>query len=200
MLEVLADTERGLSASRIARLAPRGTRAGHAHVLDRLVAQGLVLADEANQGYLYRLNRQHVLAPAVLAAAGARRSILERLAEAARQLSPLPPHVSVFGSFARGEAGPDSDIDMLIVGDGGVEPDDTAEGLRDLEDQVMAWTGNRCHAVHIEEDHLRALVRRREPIVDTWLRDEVLVLGRPLHQLLIAPTSSAHSRPARVGR
>jgi predicted nucleotidyltransferase len=38
-----------------------------------------------------------------------------RLEEVAQALDPHPSHVSVFGSFARREAGPDSDIDLLVV-------------------------------------------------------------------------------------
>jgi hypothetical protein len=39
-------------------------------ILDRLVRHGLVIAEPANQGFLYRLNRDHLLAPSILQAAG----------------------------------------------------------------------------------------------------------------------------------
>lgn len=79
MLEVLARTESGLSATQIARLAGRGSRAGQRDVCNRLVEHGLVLADPANRGYLYRLNRSHVLADPLLAVARSRSTILDRL-------------------------------------------------------------------------------------------------------------------------
>ena len=56
VLEVLAGTESGLSATAIARLAPRGSRQGQYTVLTRLVDHGLVLADPSSTGALYRLN------------------------------------------------------------------------------------------------------------------------------------------------
>ena len=115
VLEVLAQTESGLGVSQIARLAGRGTRQGLAPILDRLVEHGVVLADPAVRGYLYRLNRDHVLAESVLGAARARITIVARLTEAVQALTPRPVHVSVFGSFARREAGPGSDIDVLVV-------------------------------------------------------------------------------------
>ena len=100
VLKVLARTESGLSASQIARLSSRGTRAGQHPVLNRLVEHGLVSAEVANTGFLYRLNREHVLTSAVLAAVAARQTILTRLTAAVLQMRPEPVHVCVFGSFA----------------------------------------------------------------------------------------------------
>lgn len=54
-------------------------------------------------------------------------------------------HVSLLGSFARREAGPDSDIDaMVIVGDD-VDTHGNAwtDQVQELQEQVLAWTGNR---------------------------------------------------------
>ena len=184
VLEVLAGTEQGLSASRIARLAPRGTRAGQAPVLDRLVEHGVVLADPAGQGYLYRLNREHVLAPVVLVAARARVAIFERLAGAIAALDPKPLHASVFGSFARGEADSDSDIDVLVVTAHRGVPPAWDQQVRAFEGRVLAWTGNRCHAMAFDLARVRTLARDREPIVANWLDDAVLVFGEPLLSLL----------------
>ena len=184
VLEVLAGTEQGLSASRIARLAPRGTRAGQAPVLDRLVEHGVVLADPAGQGYLYRLNREHMLAPVILVAARARVAIFERLAGAIAALDPEPVHASVFGSFARGEAGSDSDIDILVVTARRGELPAWDEQVRALEGRVLTWTGNRCHALAFDLARVRALARDREPIAVNWLNDAVLVFGQPLRSLL----------------
>ena len=115
VLEVLAGTESSLSLTRVTRLAPRGSRPGLALAMDRLVEQGLVLATPANRGDMYRLNRDHVLADAVVSASRARSAILARIGEDAARMEPRPVHVSVFGSFARREAGPASDIDVLFV-------------------------------------------------------------------------------------
>ena len=179
MLEVLAGTESGLNAVQIARLARRGTRTGQRPVLDRLVEHGLVIAEPANTGYLYRLNRDHVLTPTVLAAVGARAQVLERLTRACEQVEPRPVHASVFGSFARREAGPDSDIDlMLVVGDD-VDTQEAAfvDQLRSLEDRVLAWTGNRLETLVFTGARLAQVVGAREPIVATWSTEAVTLFG-----------------------
>jgi hypothetical protein len=70
VLEMLSSTESGLGSSQIARLSNEGSRSGQVPILDRLVRHGLVIAEPANQGFLYRLNRDHLLAPLILQAAG----------------------------------------------------------------------------------------------------------------------------------
>lgn len=180
VLEVLAGTESGLSASQIARLSTRGTRAGQGVVLDRLVQHGVVLADRANTGYLFRLNRAHVLAPAVLAAVGARREVLDRVSLAAAALNPVPVSVALYGSFVRRQAGPDSDLDLLLVLDDAV--DRHAHGwqsqLEDLERQVLAWTGNRLEVLQLSHRQLADAVAAGEPLARS-LREEAITLHGP---------------------
>lgn len=195
VLHVLAGTESGLSATQIALLASRGTRVGQVPVLKRLVEHGLVLAEPANRGFLYRLNREHVLAPAVLHAVNARSTILQRLRDAARELQPRPAHVSVFGSFARAEAGPDSDIDLLIVTSTGGDPDDQwALQAQSLADRVVGWTGNKVEHVVLTLDRLADVVAADEPIVTSWLADSLAVHGPPLSELV----TTLHPRAVRT--
>ena len=199
VLQVLAGTESALSASQIARLAPRGTRAGQLPVLNRLVDHGLVVAEPANQGYLYRLNREHVLAGPVVAAANARAIVLERLTAAVKSLRPAPVHVSLFGSFARGEGGPDSDIDLLVI-----TPSDTDladEGwlaqLDELGTRTFAWTGNRLEHVILTLERLHEVVRAGEPIVRSWLGETQVLSGRPLASLVAGATGTPARKKAR---
>jgi hypothetical protein len=93
VLQVLAGTHSAMSASQIVRVAPRGGHTGLLPVLDRLVVHGLVAAEPANQGYLYRLDREHVLADAVSAAASARGSVPRRLRGAVGTSGPGLVHV-----------------------------------------------------------------------------------------------------------
>lgn len=196
VLEVLAGVETGLGLSQITRLAARGSRMGISHVVNRLVEHGVVLAEPANQGYLYRLNRDHVLAPVVLAGATTRQTLLTRLAERALDLMPAPIHVSVVGSFARGEAGPDSDIDLLVVVATEAELDKLDDQLRQLAAEVTDWTGNDCQVLAFTTRHLRSLRSSGERAVDSWLDDSRLLVGTELAAVLRSP----HTRPGQQAR
>jgi predicted nucleotidyltransferase len=184
VLEVLAGTESGLSASQIARLSADGSRSGQAAILDRLAKQGLVIAEPANQGFLYRLNRDHLLASAVVSTAGIRARLIDLLREEAAELCPAVVHASVFGSFARGAAGEESDIDLLLIA--ATDQDIVAwEGQLDLlQERVRRCTGNRCTCTAFSVERMRQLDVSGEPIVDNWVADELLLIGRTIGQLL----------------
>jgi predicted nucleotidyltransferase len=186
VLGVLAGTESGLSASQIARLSVRGTRAGQAAVLDRLVEHGLVVAEKANTGYLFRLNRAHVLAPAVLMAVGARQEILGRLRTAVAALDPEPVSAALYGSFVRREAGPASDVDLLVLLDDAFDRHANAwqAQLDNLEQQVLAWTGNRVEILQLSTGQLVAAITAREPLIQSLLDDAVTIHGRDVAELL----------------
>lgn len=195
VLEVLAATQSGLGASRIAQLSAEGSRTGQVTILDRLVEHGLVIAEPANHGFTYRLNRDHLLAAAVLSAAGVRATLLTRLKEEVARLNPAPVHASVFGSFARGEADIKSDIDLLLLAE-------DEQGLHRWEPQVdrfqtlvQRWTGNRCSCLMFSVHRARRLAATDEPIVDNWRTDGLLLLGDPLDQVLrrVRTTRTRHT-------
>jgi len=175
-------------------LAGSGSRQGHSAVLERLVDHGLVLAEPANLGSLYRFNRDHLLAPAVVLAVGLRSELLTRLGDETAQLNPVPVHASVFGSFARGEAGVDSDIDVLLIA---ASDADTArwEGQVDgLEDRVRRWTGNRCRCLVVTVARAQQLSKQNEPIVSNWIDDGVLLGGERLKGLLAMTANRGSKR------
>lgn len=189
-LEVLSGTESALGTTQIANLAGRGSAAGHQKNLDRLVEHGLVIAEPVNRGFIYRLNRDHVLIPALVAALAAGDVIMRRLTAGVANLTPAVAHASVFGSFARGAGTVDSDIDLLLV----VEDEETRHDLewvaqlRALEDSVLAWTGNRLEPLVFSYETLTAAVRGEEPIVDSVVPQHFLLAGAPLVPLLNALT------------
>ena len=177
VLAVLAGTESELGISAIVRLAGRGSRAGAAHVLDRLVLHGLVHARRGNIGYLYSFNREHVLAPLVTEGLEVRQRVLVRLADEVKGLGPL--HASVFGSFARGEGNAESDIDLFIVVRPGVDPHgEWSDRLRAVQDRVEAFLGNGLEPLVMTVDGLTDVVAAEEPIVGS-LREESITLAGP---------------------
>ncbi|HEY6058053.1 MAG TPA: nucleotidyltransferase domain-containing protein, partial [Candidatus Limnocylindrales bacterium] len=184
--EVLAGTTRGLSGREIHRLAGVGSVRGVQLVLARLVRQGLVGADEHANATLYAANRAHLAWPALEALVGLRRRFRERLGEAIAGWTLAPLHLSIFGSAARRDGDAESDIDLLIVRPGEVrEGDEAWEAQLDvLRDQVTAWTGNRCQTFDIDSARLAEHLAASDPIIEDWLRDEVLISGQPLRSLI----------------
>ena len=178
VLSVLAGSQSAMSIAQITKIAARGSRQGLTLALNRLVEQGLVTATPANRGSMYSLNREHVLAAAIESAASARTVFIERFAQAVRRLKPEPLHVSFFGSFARREGNADSDIDVLFIVPSQVELDESWDSqVRELASQVVAWTGNQMQQITYSERELLHLLQAGEPIVESWERESMTVLG-----------------------
>ena len=179
VLEVLAVADRPLGVSQIQRSTRRGARSGVHRVLDRLVIHGLVEARPSNVGSVYLLNTEHVLVPAVMSAVRAWSELVSRLTAACEALEPAVVAAALHGAAARREAGPESPLELvLIVGDDHLVSAEWDRQLRDLDDRVRTWSGNRLERVVLTEHHLQELADAGEPILDAWRRDAIVLVGK----------------------
>lgn len=185
VLVVLAGSTKPRSGRELARYAGR-SNTGVQHVLDRLVDHGLVTRQEAGRTFLYSLNRDHLLAPAVEQMAGARIELVRRLRDAIGSWEIPAVHASLFGSAARGDGDARSDIDLLIVRPADVDPDEAhwrgqVDGLADL---VRRWTGNNAGIAEVSEGELPRLRKDRPPVVEEVREDAVDLAGESTRKLL----------------
>lgn len=185
VLVVLARSTKTCSGRELARRAGR-SNTGVQHVLDRLVAHGLVNREEVGRTFLYGLNRDHLLAPTVDQMAGARAELVRRLREEIGAWEVAPIHASLFGSAARGDGDTNSDIDLFVVRPADVDPESPAwrDQLDALADRVRRWTGNNAGISEISEGELRRLRKDRPPVVDEVDEDAVDLAGEKARVLL----------------
>lgn len=186
VLEALAGTEGALSMSGIWRLGSPGSRQGLYPVVDRLVEHGLVLAEKTDHLTTYRLNRDHLLAPSVLSAVAARRELFARLRAEMSKLEPRPVYAAIYGSVARRESRPDSDIDLCVVlpDDVDTSGDMWSDQIHKLEDRVFSWTGNRLEYLVLTVSDLERIVS--EPVIASIRTEAVSLVGTSLDDLLPA--------------
>ena len=186
VLHALAATTARASGAQVHRMAGTGSPDGVRRVLTRLVAQGIVLADEHPNATLYLLNRDHVAADAIVTLTRLRTAIIDRITEGLSRWSPEPLHASLFGSFARGEATTTSDIDILVVigPAGAADQNARATQVDRLTADVLRWTGNRGHIVDPTPDILAAMVAAEDPLLVSWRADHIHLMGTRLLDLL----------------
>jgi predicted nucleotidyltransferase len=178
VLTVLARTEAELTMRAVAELA--GVSANQTTVvLNRLVRLGLVERRDVGSAGLVRLIRDNEAARAVLALADLQRGVLARLAGEARKIRPAPACLVVFGSFARGDANENSDIDVLAVRPLGPKVDDgrwtTALGL--WTDRASWIAGNPVNLLDVTMVELSSLVRREREPWRTIVEEGVVLVG-----------------------
>ena len=176
VLQVLARSGKPLTGRQIQRIAARGSVPGVARVLDRLVDSGLVAAERTGSAILYSANRDHLAWPAVEAIMSLREDLFGRIAVSLREWDPVPLKAVVFGSAARADGGPDSDIDILLI-HGDNESSPCSDEQYALGQRIARWTGNHAQFVIVDEARWQAMHAEGDPLVRSVERDGVDLLA-----------------------
>lgn len=79
--------------------------------------------------------------------------------------------VILFGSIARGESAPDSDVDLAVIAPRGWDR------RIELEDSVQGRVGNACDVLVFTPAEFDRLASSGEPVVQDILRDGVALIG-----------------------
>ncbi|MFN0028337.1 MAG: nucleotidyltransferase domain-containing protein [Acidimicrobiales bacterium] len=181
---MLAETTAELNLRTLATLS--GVSVAQAsRVLPGLVELGLVERREVPPSSQFRLVRTHIAARAVLELARARETVLAEIGRIAEVLEVPPISVIVFGSFARGEAGPDSDLDVVFVRPAGVDEEDTrwTASIEQWRNAVRAITGNRVEILEVGPDQAASRLTSDRQLWQDIRRDGRVVHGLSLVQL-----------------
>ncbi|MGH9076468.1 MAG: nucleotidyltransferase domain-containing protein [Acidimicrobiales bacterium] len=160
-----------------------------AQVIDDLAGLGIVERRPTPGAILVRLAPDNVAAGAIQAITDLRTPAIDALRHEADPITPAPLSLTVFGSFARGEARRDSDVDVVAVHDpaaapGGAEEDLWTETIGRWVGAARSITGNAVHLIDLKVSELRPAPRK----APTWLRDAskdgIVIAGRPLRDLM----------------
>jgi predicted nucleotidyltransferase len=179
VLAALARVESSFTPPQLHRVIGRHSEAGVRRALHRLTAQGLVHRRSAGRADLFELNRDHLAAPHVTAIATLFDEFLRRAQAHLAAWNPRCEYAALFGSAARGEMQPDSDLDILIVRPAHVDAEDPAwlEQLLHLEMAFTTWTGNDARALEWGAAEVRLGIQSGEPVLRDVLREGIRLFG-----------------------
>jgi predicted nucleotidyltransferase len=146
---------------------------------------GIVDRREAPPSALFRYVPENVAARAITALSAVRRTVLDEVGRMAGLIEPQPASVIVFGSFARGEADSESDLDLVVVRDVQIAEDDDRWGSATdhFRQLVKRLTGNPVEIVETDTSQIAGLLRTRKPLWRDVRRDGVVVFGANLDDL-----------------
>ncbi len=167
-LSLLAD---GMSGRALHALSGVKSLVTTQRTLEQLAAVGLVDVRPVGAANLYSLNREHVMWPPIeqLLAAGA--TAEQRIAEVMASTLGADAAVLLYGSFARHDAGPDSDIDLLVVWKDEIDEAHAAELLDEAVTRIERLTGNGAQIIAMTGAELDGLIERRDPLIDSLRED-----------------------------
>lgn len=177
VLATLARADEGFSGRQLHRLVGHASEPGVRKAAERLVDQGIVLKQEVGRAKIYRLNRQHVAAAHVEGLAELRAILVSRLRATLEGWDEPPLAAVLFGSVARGEATPRSDLDLLIVRPKAVDEDSSAwrEQLARLEREATEWTGNDARILEFGAEELA--YQGAATVVEAAISDGIELFG-----------------------
>ena len=180
VLAVLAGTNRPLTGREVQRLARRGSHTGIQRILTRMAEHGLLDVIDAGTARLYTLNREHVAATAALALLDLRGQLFTRIRDTLAQWRTPPAAAAVFGSAARGDGTPDSDIDLFLLRPADVTEDESgwAGDVAELARLIRRWSGNPASIIQATPDQVADMINRGEPILDSLRRDAIPLTDR----------------------
>jgi len=173
---LLLHPEQHYHVREIARLT--GTSAGTLHKeLARLAQAGVLIRDEVGNQVRYGANRQCPIFPELAGILGKTAGLADVLKEALADLSGRIALALVFGSVARGEEGPRSDVDVLLVGEIGF-----AEVVRALH-EAQARIGREINPVVLSPAEFRQKASGGDAFLVEVLGNKKLYLMGDEHDL-----------------
>jgi predicted nucleotidyltransferase len=179
VLTVLARADAAFTPPQVQELAGRHSVAGVRNALNRLTDQGLVQSEQVGRAFIYRLNRDHVAAPHVVALAEAGQTVVQRMRELLGSWVTPPDYAALFGSAATGKMTTSSDLDVLIVRPTTVD----AEGepawhdqLDDFTRSCTRWTGNDTRVLDLSSAEIRSGATT-DRVLRAIARDGILLAG-----------------------
>lgn len=178
VLAHLALTHAAFTPGQLKRLLPKASVEGVRKVLNRLTKHGVVTATRVgNAAVIYELNREHLAAEAIIDLANQAKTLRQRIEALLADWTEPPVYAAMFGSWARGAADTDSDVDLFLVRPNDAEDENWDLQIDALEHAVARWTGNDARAFVVEEARLSQM--RSEPVLMS-IRSEGLTLhGEP---------------------
>jgi len=187
VLAVLAETSAELNLRTIARLSGV-SHAQVSRVLPGLVDLGLVERREVPPSSLFRLIPEHVAAGPLVALGRARDGVIEEMGRVAAALPVMPLAVIIFGSFVRGEADAESDIDTVFIRPMGVDESDESwvDSVEQWRSQIHRVSGNPVEVLEVGSEEIDVRLSSRQGVWRDIRREGIVVHGRALNELVEA--------------
>jgi len=157
-------------------------------IIAELSALGVVERREVGRTVLVSLARHSAAGELIDRLAHLDSEVIARLRSLATKIEPAPETLLIFGSFARGEAEADSDLDVLAVRSPTANPETWATSLSGFAEQAQALAGSRVQLLDYDLEELR---RKAGPKAkegrEFWRavrRDAIVLVGSQFENLI----------------
>ncbi|NCQ35951.1 hypothetical protein GW813_12955 [bacterium] len=185
ILRALLDSAQGMSGREVGRTA------GVSHVaagraLSRLEDCGVIERLGSGKTQLLRLNTSNMLVTELIRPLLLReREVYAQLLEVVRTaFTGTDATVVLFGSAARHEESPDSDLDLFVIVPAGKRRTAMQEAAADLAADIGRRFGVRATPLVETRYEVRQRARREDPLLTALLREGVTLVGGDLGEVI----------------
>lgn len=186
ILRFLATTNAELNGREIA------VAVGLSHVkvhtaLKELSKHGVVIMRRSGKSILYRLNLNNVLVKDLLLPLFEEEA---KIGEALKEIiskhlkRPKPTSAILFGSFATGNAKPDSDLDVLIVASNKRDIPMLNEALEKVEEIITASFGNQLAPIVMSKKEFKEKFKNKDKLITNITREGRVIFGNTINDLI----------------
>jgi predicted nucleotidyltransferase len=182
LLRALLDSREGMSGRAAARAAGINHQVG-ALAIRRLEASGVVERRGGGRVQLVRLRPENALVNDLLRPLfrGERTLWIRLRNELSKGWGKDVLSVVLFGSAARGDAGPDSDVDLLVVAKRSAFVRTAADERREF---ILRRYDFRLSTLILDPEGLKRRFRSGDALLLNILREGILLDGRPLKEIV----------------
>ncbi len=171
----------GRQLARAVRLDPKSASVALRHLL----GSGVVQRRRAGRAYLYSLDQESYLAHEVLLPAFLKERNWQKTlgTEVQDLIGAGVASIILYGSWARGQAGPRSDIDLLIVTNGRRSKAAIEDRLTSHRTHFMARFRHVPSFLILSRDEFRTRLRRGNPLVREIVEQGQVLTGKAISEL-----------------
>jgi predicted nucleotidyltransferase len=190
ILRALLSLTSPVSGAELRSLSGVRSAGGMWTALGDLTELGIVEREATRRIQLFRINRDHDLVEPLRALFDAESRRLARLREVLEEIlrgGAVREHtlsIIVFGSNARGDARPGSDLDLLVVTETGAHVERVLEVLINAIPAVQHRFGLRLSPLVLEKARVQERYRDGDPLMQNVLSDGRTLYGTHFHEMV----------------
>lgn len=185
ILRFLVKSQAHLNGREIAKNVGLSHVKAHTALKD-LTKQGVVIMRSVGNSLVFWLNEEHFLVKEIIRPAFEKedglfeymsRLILKEIS------SPKPLSVILFGSFAKGGASSDSDIDVVIVYPHSKNKKVISKELSEAEKKITSLFGNHLSSVPLSINEFQNKLKKKDTFINEIIRTGKVIYGRGISEL-----------------